>query len=177
MVICWNYKPLLKRSLLCTHSWKQFNFSWCLKTSQWIFSAKWSCQRLTLTVIQLEAIFFFFFFYNYVFLENTSVDNIHCSEISKCVKDYYSYTWTLRQAANTFLLCPLSVHSGSHFDSWKAFMQCLTLTIKIPSLQNAKLHQMLHLVFALLDFLIWLCSIYSLPTVLCGCYSRSLKQY
>lgn len=120
---------------------------------------------------------FFFFFYNYVFLENTSVDNIHCSEISKCVKDYYSYTWTLRQAANTFLLCPLSVHSGSHFDSWKAFMQCLTLTIKIPSLQNAKLHQMLHLVFALLDFLIWLCSIYSLPTVLCGCYSRSLKQY
>lgn len=67
--------------------------------------AKWSCQRLPLTVIQLGAIIF----YNYV--ENTSFDNILCSEIWKCVEDYHSYKWSPRQAANTFLLCPHSVLS------------------------------------------------------------------
>lgn len=54
-----------------------------------------------------------------------SFDNILCSEISKSVKDYYSCTRTLRQAANTYLLCPLC--------SWFEFMKTLYAVLKIDA--------------------------------------------
>lgn len=44
-----------KKSLFCTHSWKQFNFYWCLKTSQWIFLAEWNSQAYSHTI---RSIFF-----------------------------------------------------------------------------------------------------------------------